>query len=70
MPEYKGSILGFNYLIEKETDEEFKIWLKAKLKRYVLKDLEKEIVKDLLGVTALKESIILLKGRIKQLERI
>jgi len=50
MTRYSGSVLGFSYDIEKDTDEEFKLWLKQKLKVYALGEnsqLVKEVLKEL-----------------------
>ena len=54
---YKGTVMGFNYEIELKDDAEFKDWLKAKLDRYVFSSLEKEVIKEILGVKALEEAI-------------
>lgn len=60
---YKGTILGFDYNIEKNTDEEFKIWLKAKLERYVLikGDPVVDVLLDVLGIKELKDKVATLE---------
>ena len=50
---YTGEILGFHYDIEKKDDAEFKIWLKAKLERYVFTEPVLEVIKDILGTDKL-----------------
>ncbi len=32
---FRGNYLGFNYSIEKKNEQEFKVWLKEKILRYV-----------------------------------
>lgn len=52
---YTGTILGFNYDIECADDDEFKLWLRPKLEKYMFSDLELSVLKDILGITALEE---------------
>lgn len=56
---FTGTILGFNYDIELKNEEEFEIWLEAKLKRYVLQPNTPatRVVEKILGITELKEVI-------------
>lgn len=65
---FKGTIIGFNYEIELETEEEFKTWLKAKLLRYMF-DLNSpayDVLMDILGIKQLKNDVqnldVILKG--------
>lgn len=61
---YEGTILGFNYHIEFDTDEEFKVWLKAKLLRYLFdpNNPATDVMKDVLGIKILEEDVATLKS--------
>jgi len=60
---YSGSFLGFEYNIIKQNDADFSLWLETKLERYIFSEIEKEIIKKLLGLDKLEERIIALEAK-------
>lgn len=62
---YEGTILGFNYIIDKENDKEFQIWLKEMLLKFLLNpdDPATVVVKDILGIKELEEKISTLEKK-------
>lgn len=59
---YTGKIMDFDYEIELEDDEQFEVWLEAKLIRYKFKPIELKILRKLLGVTELENRLVKLEG--------
>lgn len=61
---FQGQFLGFNYDIELKDEQEFKVWLKQKLLRYVFNmysnvvteelkttdSIELQVLKEILGI--------------------
>ena len=58
---YEGKFLDFNYMIDKNTEQEFEDWLIKKLEKYRFKPMEKRILQRLLGMDKLLERIIALE---------
>lgn len=59
-PKYEGSIFGFNYSIDFDTDEEFVEWLVTTIKRMnpLLPKILDALLNESADFTALKESSI------------
>lgn len=54
---YEGEILGFHYMKEFETKEEFEQWLEAKLIKYRFKNMELKMMRKILGIDDLEQRI-------------
>ncbi len=63
--EFKGQILGFKYIIECEDEAEFKVWLEAKLRKYLIKDLDPatEVLLKILGVKDLQDRVLTIEQK-------
>ena len=59
--QYWGEIMGFKYSIQKDSDEAFELWLKAKLERYILGELELKMLKEIVGIKGLEDRITTLE---------
>ncbi len=69
---FQGTILGFNYSYECDTEEEFKAYLKAKLQRYVFKSHSgfgatqvdvSDVLQELLGVKELADRVSVVEAK-------
>ena len=65
MIKYDGEILGFRYMMEFNTDQEFEDWLIPKLEKRKFKAFEKRILQKLLGMDKLLDRIKAIEDRLK-----
>lgn len=63
---YFGNIMGFSYCMDFDTEEEFKIWLKGRLKEIYFTEPTGSILKELFGIKSLEERILTLEKEIKK----
>lgn len=58
---FTGTILDFNYDIERDSDEDFEEWIKPKLTRYKMDPMEKRIYQHMLGIDEILARILALE---------